>query len=502
MLDITQTRTLEKIYLEKNDYGLMRQAAYAMYEKIAEFAKINHWKSFLIFTGSGNNGGDGYVIGELLLKNGFDKVSIIPVLPQKENISANLARKDYLSLGGLEIPYEKDLSCDCIIDAITGIGIPYTADIETPNFKVMQEYVNVINGMNTQVVSIDLPSLLCSENGLPIGGVAVRANYTLTVFTLKPGCLLGYAKDYCGEVSVVLNTLPKFKQVSESVALNGCHIRSINYSLLKPLLPQRSKCAHKGSVGRVLLVGGNKGMTGALIISALGALRTGAGLICALPISGEVLAFNSIKPEIMTAEIKDFMDKLIWASACVFGPGLGKNDGEQAFNDFYKIISTNEKSAVIDADGLFYLHEANSKFSSNNVNIIVTPHVGEAAMLCNTSVNEIISDPIAHAFKIAKTYNVICVLKSASTIVCDPFDHAYIASVGSSGMASGGMGDLLSGIIGSLLAQGYNGLTAACLGVAIHGQAGQLEEELNGAIGMCATDLLSRIRLLLNGRKG
>jgi ADP-dependent NAD(P)H-hydrate dehydratase / NAD(P)H-hydrate epimerase len=477
----------------------MRLAAEEMSKIIIKLALINGWRSFIIFVGSGNNGGDGYVIGEFLLKQGFMSVALVPVMPLKPNICANEARNDYLKNGGCETCYDEYQHYDCVIDAITGIGLTSINSKNINEYNLICNFVEIINKINACVISVDIPSLLSANNGLPIGEYAVKADYTLTVFSLKPGCLLGYAKDYCGKVFVVLNNLENFEEISKNTENNGVQIRNIDYLSMKPFLPKRLKCVHKGDVGKILLVGGNNGMAGALIITSLGALRSGAGLICSFPIAGETTSFNYCAPEIMLTDLDNLPYRLSWSDTCVFGPGLGKTDkNQELFDSIYCYCSKNGKKLVIDADGLYYLK--NSKVNFIESELVLTPHLGEAAMLCDATINEVMHDPMKFAFDIAHKYHAICVLKSATTLVCDSDKHYYIASVGSPGMASGGMGDLLSGIIGSLLSQGNDALKSALLAVVIHGHAGEMEEEKYGAIGMCATDLLDDIRLSLNGK--
>ena len=470
-----------------------------------------------IFAGNGNNGGDGYIVGRELLKYGYSRVLMIQAVPQKPGIAAVRARESYLALGGRTEPAGgADLNPDLIpaimtelshgisqspviVDALTGIGFlkSRTGD---PVFEKIAAVVKEINRSDYPVISLDVPSLLNSDTGMPlVPGLAVRASYTLTVFTMKPGLLLGQAGDYAGQVITVLNDLPDFAYHVRMLQARE-KLFALNYHDLSRFLPVRARSAHKGDAGRILLVGGSLGMEGALITAGRAALRTGAGLIRAVFAGGDRSALNALNPEIMTGFPENIQKDLTWCDAAVVGPGLGRSAKSGGIlREIYGLART----LLVDADGLYWL----KRFFENPAlmprsrpeTLILTPHVGEAALLMGKSSALVLADPLGMAREISWRYGAITVLKSAATIVSDG-KFTVIISTGSRGMASGGMGDLLSGVIGALLSGGMDPFQAAVLGVAVHGEAGRLSEEADGALGMAAGDLLPFIRRLINGR--
>ncbi len=359
--------------------------------------------------------------------------------------------------------------------------------------------VEFINKSSCEVVSLDLPSLLNSDTGIPVYQVAVKATMTITVFALKLGLFLGQAKDYTGTNIVVLDNLPGFKKIMESYSLPN--YRSINYQDIKSSIPVRSRCAHKGDAGKVLIVGGQQTMEGALIIAGRGALRSGAGLIALISLSGSHISQNAIQPELMSGSIKDLDSRISWADCVVMGPGIGASS--EALGVARTVFSKASK-LVVDADGLRLLKRIFSfprLMSQHRPEILIlTPHLGEAAMLLDSTVSDVIADPLGAATKIAEHYGALVIMKSATTVISNG-EQQYIVSTGSPGMASGGMGDLLSGMVGTFIAQKNSPVKAAILAVTIHGEAGHCSEVKYGAQGMCASDLLEEIRLLVNSRE-
>lgn len=547
----TQIRKLEKLYIDEyGDYEVMKLASEAMFLEIKK--DINLSSYILVFIGSGNNGGDGLVIAKRLIESGY-KVLVMEVLEVKTP-NAQMAKNEFLKQGGKIITLDEFFKAQTLaqffddfeitnndsdvsivaLDAITGIGMPINADTTRESFKKMQKGVKTINYLkdaledyylfneskeltvnlfdnllkekkhkiNYEVISIDIPSLLSTDNGNPIEGLAVKATQTLTVFTYKLGLFIGEAKNFTGENKVVLNDLDYLSQKYDEIFNDeNLPIYKVSYDTCKFLLPKRSKTSYKTTVGKLLLVGGHQGLTGAIIIASLGALYSGCGLIMAMPLSKEYSTINISAPEIMTADDSLIKEKILWANVGLIGPGLGRKEkSREIFECFINEFTQkeNSKKIVIDADGLYHLQNSSYKFKDSNV--IITPHLGEGAMLLGLKVQEVAQNQIKSALDIARKYNVICVLKSSTTIIASPNGFVFVAPVGVSGMSSGGMGDLLSGIIASTLAQGLKPLDAAVLGVIIHGKAGELSSQKYGNIGTHATSLLPEIRLLINGR--
>lgn len=518
VLDIAGTRELEKIYLQSDGYGLMQYAAGCIFSRIKALLQglsqgnICNNRDIWIFAGGGNNGGDGYEIATGLVNDGFVNVMVVQVLPQKKQIAACRAREVYLATGGREITFDEGFlktavtGNGVIIDAILGIGVTAgrmeQKNPVSPSAAKTAAAVSFINrikllhGEGLLVISVDIPSLLDADRGIPAGETAVTADITYTVFTEKPGLLTGRAKEFCGRVEVVADGLPRFKENVAGI-ISGVipELQYADFKVLRKRLPRRSPAAHKGTAGKVLLVGGSAGMTGALILAASAAVRCGSGLVAAMPVSGENIQFNSCNPCIMTPDISELEERLVWADAVAVGPGLGRNNTENILKEC--IIGA--KKAVFDADALYLLANSDGKFPRLPA-AVLTPHAGEAARLCGVSVREIEGDMVRYAIQIAEKYQAVCVLKSSSTVIATQEGKCILTRTGCSGMASGGMGDVLTGVIVSLMGQGYQPESAAVMGVLLHGEAGRLEAEINGNIGMCATDIPDRIRQLVNGK--
>ena len=513
VLSVAATRKIEQIYLTEDGFSLMDKAGTAMAGEIMKFYPSREIP-FVIFAGNGNNGGDGYVVGRELIRNGYRYVVVVQTVPQKSGIAAVRARESYLAAGGVQesgnggcvdsVRISGIISSlrasgmgvsPVIIDAIAGIGV-LSARPGNPDFERMAAAVREINRSGCETVSLDVPSLLNADTGVPVvPGLAVRAVMTITVFTKKPGLLLGLAGDFAGSIVTVLDQLPEFAVNARRVQ-EGERLYAMDYHDLEAFLPVRARCAHKGNAGRVLLAGGCPGMEGALITAGRAALRSGAGLVRTTFLSEKRDAMNFLQPEVMTGTPETLRNDLGWCDCAVAGPGMGRS--ARSFGMFREIFGR-ARTLVADADGLKWLRRMRDNPAARPENLILTPHVGEGAILADRTVSEVLDDPLGTVRKIAEGYGAIVVLKSATTMVSDG-NHTVILSTGSRGMASGGMGDLLSGVIGALIAGGMEPFQAAVLGVAVHGEAGIQSEKADGAIGMCAGDLLPFIRKLLNGR--
>lgn len=518
VLSVAATREIERIYLEQDGFSLMEKAGTAM---AAEIMRLYPFRGtpFIILAGNGNNGGDGYVVGRELIRNGYRSVLTVQTVPQKPGIAAVRARESYLAAGGILEPGNGDAADSAgisgliasvrgatpgispvIIDAIAGIGV-LRGRPGNPDFERMSAAVQEINGSGLEIVSLDVPSLLNADTGIPVSqGLAVRAYATVTVFSRKPGLLLGRAGDFAGKVVTVLDSLSEFAVNARRIQHDE-RIFAMDYHDLKAFLPVRARCAHKGDAGRLLLVGGSTGMEGALITAGRAAVRSGAGLVRTVFLSERRDSMNAINPEIMTGIPENIARDLAWSDAAVVGPGMGRSARDAGI---FREIYGNSRKLLVDADGLRWLRRLcdNPALapSGRPETLVLTPHIGEGAMLTGRTVAEVLDDPLGTIREIAVRYGATVVLKSAATMVSDG-DYTVILDTGSRGMASGGMGDLLSGVIGALIAGGMDPFQAAVLGVAVHGEAGILSERADGAIGMCAGDLLPFIRRLLNGRE-
>ncbi len=458
---------------------LMSRAGYAVFKHLR--SKWPNAKKISVFCGSGNNGGDGYIVAGLALAAGLEV--IVYAFSEPENLTGNaeLAYLDYRKAKGQVVLFEpgleRDIRADLIVDALLGTGLskPVTGDYA--------QAIQIINKNKAPVVAVDLPSGLNPDTG-NVMGIAVKADSTVTFIGLKQGLFTGTAAEYCGEIQYSSLAVPK-------EVFN--HVIPDTYRIFKKNIPPRSRYAHKGDYGHVLIIGGDRGCPGAARMAGEAALRAGAGLVSIATHPDHAALLNVSRPELMchgiknTAQLTPLLDK---ANAIVVGPGLGQS--KWAAELFIAAIKS-RKMLVIDADGLNLLAHVTEK----HANWVLTPHPGEAARLMQNTVADIQQDRYAAATKLQRKYGGIVVLKGAGTLVASPADIA-VSTTGNPGMASGGMGDVLAGLVGGLLAQGFSLKDAAQQGVFLHGMAGDLAAEQGGERGLLASDLMPYIRRLVN----
>lgn len=453
------------------------EAAYALARD--QYPAGSHW---LVLCGHGNNGGDGYVVARLAAEAGV-KITLIACEGARPlPVEAAAARQAWLNAGGEIHPADSRWpeSIDLIIDGLLGTGLntaprsPYNALIEAANRS------------SVPVIALDIPSGLLAESGAAPGAV-IRATHTVTFIALKPGLLTGQARDWVGQL--YLSRLG----LSGWLAKQPAQIHRVTADSLPQWLKPRRPCSHKGEQGRVLLVGGDHGFGGAIRMAAEAALRSGAGLVRVLTHIEHVGPLLTARPELMVQRLSDdtLQQALNWADVVVVGPGLGQ--GEWGRNAL-KVLQASDKPALWDADALNLL-ALNPEKRQNRV---ITPHPGEAARLLGCSTADIESDRLLAVRKLAAQYGGVAVLKGAGTLIADERGEMAIADVGNAGMASGGMGDVLSGIIGGLLGQKLSLYDAACAGCVVHGAAADRMAARHGTRGMLASDLLPEIPYYVN----
>lgn len=458
----------------------MQRAGEAAYTLACDqYPAAHHW---LVLCGHGNNGGDGYVVARLAAAAGV-KVSLIacegtrPLPPE-----AAEARRAWLASGGEIHPVDSRWpeDVDLIIDGLLGTGLssaprsPYDALIEA------------VNRSRAPVIALDIPSGLLAESGAAPGAV-IRATHTMTFIALKPGLLTGQARDWVGQLHQ--STLG----LSGWLAKQPTQIQRLTAESLSQWLKPRRPCSHKGEQGRLLVVGGDHGFGGAIRMAAEAALRSGAGLVRVLTHIEHVGPLLTARPELMVQPLSDegLQQALDWADVLVIGPGLGQ--GEWGRNAL-KILQASDKPALWDADALNLL-ALNPEKRQNRV---ITPHPGEAARLLGCRTAEIESDRLLAVRNLVTHYGGVAVLKGAGTLIADDQGQMAIADVGNAGMATGGMGDVLSGIIGGLLGQKLSLYDAACAGCVAHGAAADRVAARQGIRGMLASDLLPEIPYYVN----
>ena len=481
-----QTRALDHAAI--SEFGiagitLMARAAAACFDMLLglwpEVAQIQ------VLCGTGNNGGDGYLIADLAHKRGL-AVQVIQLGDcSKITGDAALARQQALMNGVPEQPYAPGNlhSEGVIVDAMLGTGLG--GEVREPYLLAIHE----INACPLPVLAVDIPTGLCSDSGRVLGA-AVAADVTVSFIGLKRGLFTLEAPDYTGPIQFTDLEVPPeaYQRVPPD-----CQRLELEHLLAG--LPVRSASAHKGSYGTVLVVGGDHGMADASLMAAEAALRSGAGLVRAATRPEHVSALVARTPEIMAAGVvsgQELEPQLAQADVLVVGPGLGQSPWSE---QLLQVAGASGKPMVLDADGLNLLTQGKIVENRHRENWVLTPHPGEAARLLGISTAEVQADRFAAARALQQSYGGVVVLKGNGTLIAGA-GALLLSDYGNPGMASGGMGDVLSGIIGSLLAQGIAPLEAAALAVCVHGAAADIAAE-DGQSGLLATDLLAPMRALL-----
>jgi hydroxyethylthiazole kinase-like uncharacterized protein yjeF len=459
-------------------YDLMKSAGKACYHVFK--ARFPSARKVLVFTGCGNNGGDGYIFAGMAKNAGLDVQLCQIGDPANFSNETKRAKKTWQKGQGKidTIAQANIAAADVIVDALLGTG--FSGSLR-PEFKSL---IDKINLAGKAVLSVDIPSGLNADSGA-INPVAIKAQATITFVGLKQGLFTGAAGDHCGQL--YFSGLGISEQFADLAVSDST---SVSYQDLTHLLKRRRRSSHKGQFGKTLIIGGNLGMPGAVRLAAESALRSGSGLVKVLTRLDNHTAVMAGRPELMLQTFSENEDLFgDWPTTLVIGPGLGLDDWAQGLLD--RVISA-ELNCVVDADALTLL--ASKPVYKDNW--ILTPHPGEASKLLGASVAEIEMDRFNAVRRLQDIYGGVVILKGAGTLICDE-KQIFVANVGNPGMASGGMGDVLSGIIGGLLAQGLNSLDAARLAVCIHGDAADLAAR-QGERGLLASDLFSYIRKLVN----
>ncbi|UTV27545.1 NAD(P)H-hydrate dehydratase [Photobacterium atrarenae] len=464
-------------------YQLMVRAGEAVFSLLSQ--RYPQCRSILICCGGGNNGGDGYVVARLALECGMQVRLWQLGDANRLTGDAVRARDAWLAAGGQITSPQSQVpdDVDMVVDALLGTGL---------SGRVREDCALLIAQLNRTdkpVFAVDVPSGLCADTGAVLG-TAIRAEATVTFIGLKQGLCTGQASQYCGQLY--------FAGLGVEHTFTNCTAPSayrVDHDVVQRCLPPRGRTAHKGDHGRVLCVGGDLGMAGAIRLASEASARSGAGLTAVITQSDNVLSIVTARPEIMVQGWQDkaheIRQRLDWADVIVLGPGLGQSDWSKALVFHFE---DTDKKMVMDADGLNLL--ALSPDYKNNR--IITPHPGEAARLLGWTVAAVEADRFTAVRQLQQKFGGVVVLKGAGTLI-DDGRQCWICTAGNPGMATGGMGDVLSGIIGALAAQGLSLLEAACTGVWLHSTAADLCA-CDGERGMLASDLFPYLRQLVNPR--
>ncbi|MDP1603087.1 MAG: NAD(P)H-hydrate dehydratase [Legionella sp.] len=460
---------------------LMARAGRAAFVLVQQSFPLAH--KIVIFCGSGNNAGDGYVLASLLHNAGYSIVINQYKSPDKLPPSARDAALAALALGihCHSVDEGIDNDTDLIVDALLGTGL---------NGRVQEPLVTAITQINESelpVLSLDVPSGLDADTG-NVMGVCVRATTTITFIGQKAGMMTLDGPDQCGEI--VCNDLNLTVHLSTI-----CPVAEILDSHLSAtLLPKRLRNCHKNEFGHVLIIGGGIGMPGSVCLAANAALRVGAGVVTVAtkPVyAGQALCGL---PEAMIAPIDEascLLPLINKATVCVIGPGLGLD--EWAVQLFRQVIAS-QLPMVIDASALRILAQS----PQEDDNWILTPHPGEAASLLGCRAQDIQADRYHAATQLQAKYGGNVVLKGVGTLVRTSEPLTWLCDRGNPGMASAGMGDVLSGVIAGLVGQGLSLADAAKTGVWLHASAADLAVRKSGERGLLASDLMPYLRLLVN----
>ncbi len=462
---------------------LMENAALSCVSAIEDLALDK--RKVCIFCGAGNNGGDGFAIGRILHQKGYDVHVVFVGNREKCTFETSEQIRRYESCGrltGNEIPNEE---YSVIVDAIFGVGL--SRNIEG-HYKNVIEQMNQMSGIK---VAVDIPSGISADNG-EILGVAFHADITVTFQAEKIGITLYPGREYVGKIIVAdIGISSESFQKDKDVA---CTFGKTEY---KNLLPVRKENSHKGTYGKLLIVAGCKGMSGAAYLNAMSAYTIGAGLVQIYTVEENRIILQTLLPEAIITTYENYSEREIislldWADAVCIGSGIGTNQISQKI--LKKVLEHVEVPCVIDADGLNIL--STHKWYLNKKkhgNFIITPHMKEMSRLTGNSIGEIIRDRIMITKKFAEKFDIICILKDARTITASLGMHTHMNFSGNSAMAKAGSGDVLTGVIGGLLAQGLSCMDAAVLGPYLHGKAGDYARKEKGSYSVLARDLIEQL---------
>ena len=459
-------------------------------------------ESFAVIAGGGNNGGDGFVISRHLLQAGLKVTTYIATDPEKLTDAAltnfNILKNIDAEIVELKGKASKLSRADVMVDALFGTGL--TRPLEG-FYKELVERINDIESPDVAPkVAIDIPTGLDPDSGNTVGsetskGTCINADATITFMLPNIGLFVEPGREMSGRVFIVDISSPKLleDQVRDEL---------ITFESLREFYSVREPNTHKGTFGHLLILAGSPGKTGAAVLAARGAGRSGAGLITV----GVPKSLNSVfEPEIiepMTAPLPETLDGCLGTeaidialelleqkkSALVIGPGISTTEETAEFLD--RVVLASTVPVLIDADGLTIVSKNLGALKQMRSPCVLTPHPGEMARLTGLSNGEVQSARVSVSRDFARKHGVYLVLKGAATLVATPEGKVFVNPTGNPGMATAGMGDVLSGIIGGLLAQGYSPVEACTLGVFVHGLAADMYAAENGEAGLVAGDVV------------
>jgi NAD(P)H-hydrate epimerase len=470
------------------EYALMQRAGAAAWRTLLE-----HWPRahrIGLACGPGNNGGDGSVLARLARASGRDVVLLQLPDGAPRSDAARQAIAGWKADGGEVQVFDGKLpQVDLWVDALFGIGL--TREPE----GAARGLIEAINASGTDVFALDVPSGVDSDSG-NVPGVAIRATRTLGFIVDKRGLHTGAALEHVGVLQIDALGVPKTTFAGHARAA-----RLVRISALAKWLPQRHRNANKGDFGHVLCVGGDHGTAGAIALTSEAALRCGAGLVSVATRADHVVMLLARRPELMVRgieartpdEMGGFQALCERASVLAIGPGLGRGEWGRAM---LAAVFHAGKPLVLDADALNLIAESPKAKPLRDA--IITPHPGEAARLLGSTADDVQADRYAAVQELAARYACCVVLKGAGTVVAAPDAKPVVIAAGNAGMATGGMGDVLTGVIAAMRAQHLPAFEAAVCGALLHGLAGDSAAGKGGERGLLASDLLWQLRRRAN----
>ena len=498
LLTNVQAKRLDRIALKKNNttgQSLMKNAGSCVADHAISLLQKVHNPEILVICGKGNNGGDGFASASILKENDYNVN--IHTLTLEEEISGEgleyfleCKKKGVLISFCLEMQNRR--SPDLIIDGLFGTGLSRAISPE------IIEYIRWINQSNSKVLAIDIPSGLNGDTG-EVSSIAVKADMTITFGYPKLGMILKKGPEYCGKIIEENIGFPKISDTE----LGGINWIKFSEEKCKEILKKPKLDNHKYISGKVLIIAGSKGMTGATILSTSAALRSGAGLTITTAPSSLNYIYETNLIEGITFSLPDegrgyldishydsIMEKAEWADSVLIGPGLGKNKSTQSL--IKKLVESIAKPLILDADGLFPYSDSLNELSSRHTPLIITPHFGEFSRLINIAVEDIIANFPTIMENTLKVFDHTLLIKQVPICTLNK-NKAVVNIAGNSGLATAGTGDILSGILASFLSTGLNSFDVATVGAFVQGKSSDELLSYKGMRGQIASDLLETI---------
>jgi ADP-dependent NAD(P)H-hydrate dehydratase / NAD(P)H-hydrate epimerase len=475
-----------------------RQAVAAMEAAFEDLATSR----VAVVCGRGNNGGDGFVVARTLVQRGVDTAVFLlgSVADVRGDARTNLEVIGRIGMTVVEITNAQEwelhstalADCDLLVDAILGTGFHGRLN------GFLETVVADLNSLGLPIVAIDLPTGVSADSAT-VSGLAIEASMTVTLAAPKIPLVFPPADTHAGDLVIADIGVP-LPLLDE---LEGQHLELLTRERMREIVPARAADSHKGDFGRVLIVAGSTGHTGAAHLAALGAMRSGAGLVTVATPRSCLPIVASMAPEYMTEPLEetasgtvDFaaVDRVLELRADVIavGPGLGQAPGTAAF--VQALVERSGVPIVLDADALnAFAGDPERLMGREEVGVVITPHPGEMARLLNTSTEAVQQDRLRHAREFAAAHRVFVVLKGHRTIIAAPDGRTFVNLTGNAGMATGGTGDLLTGMIAAWFAQLLDAEAACKLAVYVHGSAGDLAEADEGEVSLVAGDVAARL---------